>query len=457
MRVSGVLTLALVVAVVAVVAADLSSTIWLKEQDQGNGGEVWAVLVAGSYGWNNYRHQADVCHAYQILHKHGVPDDHIIVMMYDDIAQSEENPTPGNIINRPNGPNVYEGVLKDYTGEDVTPENFLKVLAGDKEGLRGVGSGKVLGSGPNDRVFINMVDHGAEGLFAFPNDYLYATNLTDALLALHHHKRYHQLVMYIEACESGSLFDNMLPRDIEVYALSASSPKEHSYACYLDKERMTYLGDVFSVKWMEDTDVENLHRETLRNQFQLVREEVTTSTVMHWGELRLGGQKLSRFLGNVTPPGPQPRPYHSALRNDDPCLHSAIASPDVPLGILKAQQLQAKTPSAKQYWREQLESMRLNRLFVKVVMWKVVAEVTGDREMASALTNPDHHHNITRWPCYTQSVRAFHNNCFNLAHNPYATRMLQSLVNLCVHGYKSESIEAAMRAVCVHSALPPIL
>lgn len=26
----------------------------------------WAVLVAGSNGWGNYRHQADVFHAYQV-------------------------------------------------------------------------------------------------------------------------------------------------------------------------------------------------------------------------------------------------------------------------------------------------------------------------------------------------------------------------------------------------------
>jgi legumain len=47
----------------------------------------WAVLVAGSSEWVNYRHQADVCHAYQILHKNGIPDSNIIVMMYDDLAR----------------------------------------------------------------------------------------------------------------------------------------------------------------------------------------------------------------------------------------------------------------------------------------------------------------------------------------------------------------------------------
>ena len=55
----------------------------------------WAVLVAGSNGYFNYRHQADICHAYQILRKNGIPDERIIVMMYDDIAHNTNNPTPG--------------------------------------------------------------------------------------------------------------------------------------------------------------------------------------------------------------------------------------------------------------------------------------------------------------------------------------------------------------------------
>jgi legumain len=50
----------------------------------------WAVLVAGSNGYYNYRHQADVCHSYQVLHDHGIPDSNIIVFMYDDIAQNTQ-------------------------------------------------------------------------------------------------------------------------------------------------------------------------------------------------------------------------------------------------------------------------------------------------------------------------------------------------------------------------------
>lgn len=92
----------------------------------------WALLIAGSAGYENYRHQADICHAYQILHKAGIPDEQIVVMMYDDIAHNSENPVKGNIINKPNGPNVYPGVLKDYTGKNVNAKTFLAVLQGDK-------------------------------------------------------------------------------------------------------------------------------------------------------------------------------------------------------------------------------------------------------------------------------------------------------------------------------------
>ncbi|XP_057489382.1 asparaginyl endopeptidase Rep2-like [Actinidia eriantha] len=78
-------------------------------------GTRWAVLVAGSKGYRNYRHQANVCHAYQILKRGSLKDENIVVFMYDDIASNELNLRPGIIINHPQGQDVYAGVPKNNT------------------------------------------------------------------------------------------------------------------------------------------------------------------------------------------------------------------------------------------------------------------------------------------------------------------------------------------------------
>lgn len=41
--------------------------------------------------------------------------------------------------------------------------------------MKGIGTGRVLTSTANDKVFLNFADHGGAGLIAFPvGDYLYA-------------------------------------------------------------------------------------------------------------------------------------------------------------------------------------------------------------------------------------------------------------------------------------------
>ena len=85
----------------------------------------WAVLVAGSSSWFNYRHQADVYHAYQMIKNKGFDEEKIIVFAYDDIASDPKNPFPGKIFNKPTygeeGVDVYDGVKIDYSRGDVTP------------------------------------------------------------------------------------------------------------------------------------------------------------------------------------------------------------------------------------------------------------------------------------------------------------------------------------------------
>ncbi len=254
----------------------------------------WAILVAGSMGYQNYRHQADVCHAYQVLHYNGFPDDRIIVMMVDDIADNQLNPVKGNIINRPNGKNVYTGVNKNYTGMDVNPTNFLNVIKGNKT----KNTPQVLESGPDDNVFIYFADHGGPGIICFPEDYLYAHDLMDALTYMYDNKMYKNLVFYVEACESGSMFNGLLPDNMDIYATTAATPFESSWAAYCQRTsgRNTCLGDVYSINWLENSDTFHIESESVEDQFEIDRIETKTSTVCQYGNITIAKAGLKDYL-----------------------------------------------------------------------------------------------------------------------------------------------------------------
>ncbi len=55
------------------------------------------------------------------------------------------------------------------------------------------------------------------------------------------------------------MFEDVLPSNWNTYATTSSNSTYFSYACYYDKELFTYLGDVYSVMWMEV----NLSREPM--------------------------------------------------------------------------------------------------------------------------------------------------------------------------------------------------
>ncbi|CAN8005425.1 unnamed protein product [Ixodes hexagonus] len=405
--------------------------------------KLWALLVAGSNGYINYRHQADICHAYHVLHNHGIPDERIVVMMYDDIAHDPSNPTPGILINHPNGSNVYAGVPKDYTGDLVTPANFLSILQGKK--IKG-GSGKVIASGPNDHVFVFFSDHGAPGLIAFPNDDLHATDLSRVVKLMHTQKKFGKLVFYIEACESGSMFEGLLPDNLNVYATTAANGTESSYACYYDDHRGTYLGDVYSVKWMEDSDSEDLHKETLLKQFKIVKSETSTSHVMEFGDLNIAQLKVSEFQGaKSAPPITLPK-----------APLDAVDSRDVPIAIVRKKLEKATDPQVKHELKHELDQMLRNRAFLKEKMAELATSVTrGDAEMADYLLSAKIR--LANHACYEQAVRYLDARCFELSANPHTLAHLRLLVNMCEVNFSVQEITEAMDVVCTHPTVVGIV
>uniref|UniRef100_A0A1I8GLU7 Hemoglobinase n=2 Tax=Macrostomum lignano TaxID=282301 RepID=A0A1I8GLU7_9PLAT len=403
----------------------------LPEPGSPDAAKHWVVLVAGSNTWSNYRHQADVCHAYQIVKKHGVPENQIITMMYDDIAHNVENPTKGIVINKPGGSDVYGGVKIDYKGKKVTPENFLNVL-------QGKGSGKVLKSGPDDIVFINFVDHGAPGLIAFPHGVLKAKPLIDALQYMHQNKMYKKLVFYLEACESGSMFEKLLPPGISIYATTAANPDESSYACYYDKKRETYLGDVYSVNWMEDTDANDINQESLDQQFAVVKSKTNTSHVMKYGDTSLGSDKVGEFQGSLA--------GVRAVQSETSPNSDAVSQRDVKLTVLQKRLASAKTEQDRVILSFLIRELETKNAKIAQVFDDIVRKSLTDPRLARYLRMI--RFRLNNFDCHHSVVDEINERCFNLGQTEEALRHVYKVVNLCESRVPTDRIVAAVREVC---------
>merc|ERR1711988_1859785 len=190
------------------------------------------------------------------------------------------------------GKDVYEGCKIDYKGKEVNAANFIKVLSGDASA-----PGPVLKSTANDHVFVYYADHGGVGILGVPDGvsggYIHAADVNKAIETLHSKGGYKELLFYLEACESGSIFKNLLKAP-NAKAVTAANAKESSWGWYCagsgtggdmvdGKAIGSCLGDEFSVRWMEDTEAAATTSETVGQQFAKVRTAVTKSHVQEYG------------------------------------------------------------------------------------------------------------------------------------------------------------------------------
>lgn len=252
---------------------------------------------------------------------------------------------------------------------------------------------------------------------------------------------YKKMVFYIEACESGSMM-NHLPNDINVYATTAANPNESSYACYYDEERNTYLGDWYSVNWMEDSDVEDLSKETLHKQYHLVKSHTNTSHVMQYGNKSISTMKVMQFQG-MKHRASSPISLPPVTRLD------LTPSPEVPLTILKRKLLRTNDLKQSQNLIGQIQQLLDARHVIEKSVHKIVTLLAGFGDAAERLLSE--RAVLTAHDCYREAVTHFRTHCFNWhsATYEYALRHLYVLANLCEKPYPIDRITMAMDKVCL--------
>lgn len=407
----------------AVAIAVILASIFSASSSSKNSSTNWAVLVAGSNGYYNYRHQADVAHSYQILHKMGgYPKENIIVMMYNDVVNASDNPLPGQLFNEPGGVDVYADIEIAYSGEEVTAENFLNVIQGKKHRE----DHRVLESGPNDNVFIYYSDHGANGLVAMPvGDPLYAKDLIEALNFMHNNSMYSQLVFYLEACESGSMFAGILSNTTNVFATTAATPDEPSYAYYYNDTLSTYMADEYSIRWMQDSTNNWDAYESLIEQFQDVAAIVNESQPQKYGDLSFDAEPIEDFEAY------QDRKSMFKYYAEWVPSKEAVSSRDVKLAILQHRYLAAQSLDDKMNAAALVEAEIAHRLDVDILFEQVIDFVV--LSVANEYLDLDQmkfgHVRVRNWECLKFAYSEYESYCARF--DDYSLKYVNVLVNLC--------------------------
>lgn len=222
---------------------------WKKQHIQnvdGNGKQIdypelkdnYAVLVAASEGWKNYRHQADVLGMYHYLKTRGYDDDHIILIMADDIASNERNPLQGVVRREVDGENLYDDVEIDYKLGDLTLDNLKQILTGEPSKAYPV----TLGSSANDNVLFFWSGHGTQMGWTWKDTEDLDANFARQMFA---DMKFRKMFAIIETCYSGGVAQGCtgIPG---LLMMTAANPYETSKADAFDNELQVYLSNTFT-------------------------------------------------------------------------------------------------------------------------------------------------------------------------------------------------------------------
>ena len=247
--------------------------------------ERWAVLMAGSSNYYNYRHQADVFNMYQQLKNRGFDDSHIVLFAFDDISSSAHNPYQGQVFHTLEHINVYPGASKiNYASYSVTSKNFYNALT-------------YLPSTSEDYLFIFYDNHGGVGVLGVPDSCggsIMAHDLANTFNMMSNYYRNYKYILFgIEACYSGSVGSEFT--NPNMVTITSSTADESSYACVMDDEIGTYLTTEFSNSFMSFMDEH--YDKTIGELYDTVCEETVDSHPCFFGDESMKSMLISDFLG----------------------------------------------------------------------------------------------------------------------------------------------------------------
>ena len=232
----------------------------------------WAVVVGTSDNWANYRHQADALAMYQVLKRHGYDDEHIILIIEDNIAYHPNNLYQGVVKVRSGGENVYKDAKVDYKLSDVSISDLGNIM----QGKRSDKLPHVIEADENDNVIFFWCGHGHQNNLAWgSNTAIYGKEVRNIIEGMDFRK----LFFALDACYSGTIGEACegIPG---VLVMTAANAYEPSKADMKDTEMGIWLSNGFTRAFQEAID-ENPHISMRDLYYKLARQTVGSHATVY--------------------------------------------------------------------------------------------------------------------------------------------------------------------------------
>jgi len=278
---------------------------------------------------------------------------------------------------------------------------------------------------------------------------LYSKDLISTLSSMSTNNQFSEMVFYLEACESGSMFDKVLSEKLRIYATTAANPTESSYACDYDEKYKAYLNDCYTMNFLNDTSNSNLHVRTLQDQFVKVKETSTLSNVCQYGDLSIASQPLSNWFSNDKIAS-NSFFVHPSNSFNPPESRKGIVSRDVKLDFLLKKIKASTDEDEKQECIQELESYKKQQSKADVVFGAMSSmfDLHYVRDAKNGMNGggDNCHSELIDHDCIKEAATVFESECGKF--NEYSIRYASYLNDACMAKVSINQLQKQLNRIC---------
>mmetsp|Transcript_29310 Transcript_29310/g.33731 ORF Transcript_29310/g.33731 Transcript_29310/m.33731 type:complete len:404 (-) Transcript_29310:20-1231(-) len=200
-----------------------------------------AIIVSTSRYYHNYRHVGNALSIYHHLKTFGnYPDSNIVLMLADEILCNARNPIRNELYtDDAKRENLCTSDIEvDYRGDDVTVDNFVRVLLGRHPPH--TPSNRKLHLNAESNVIVYLTGHGGDNFLKFQDvEELMSNDVYGVFRQMHWLNRYSGMLAIVDTCQAHTLWDVLLESDTSdvpnLVAMGSSLKDQNSYGHHGDQ------------------------------------------------------------------------------------------------------------------------------------------------------------------------------------------------------------------------------